>query len=114
MNMHAKSQATPIPCPCCGRPISVPTIELLIDRYRLASREEKILRAVWRGRGFPVMTDRIFDVMYEDDPDGGPTWSNMYNSFKSGLHKLRLKIDGSGISIQNVGKGQGYRLVIGE
>lgn len=102
-----------IPCPCCARPIGVPTLEMVVDHYKLTPLEARILRAVWRGRGLPVQTDRIFDVMYEDDPDGGPSPNRMYAAFKVGLCHLRKKLDGSGIGVLNVGYRAGYRLTIG-
>lgn len=75
--------------------------------------QSRILGAVWKGRGHPVITERIFDAMYADDPDGGPTPARMYGAFKVALCHLRARLKGSGISIENVGYRRGYRLVIG-
>lgn len=102
----------PIPCPCCGQMIVAPSPEIVAYHYHLTAREERILKAVWQGRGLPVKAGRIFDAMYEDDPDGGPSWSRMYNSLKEGLSRLRGKLRGSGIRIESAGRGQGYRLVL--
>lgn len=104
----------PIQCPCCRQMVKSPTLELVIDRFEISDQQALILKAVWDGRGFPVQTERIFDVMYADDPNGGPSPSKMYLAFKVGLHHLRQKLKGSGIGIENVGYRQGYRLVIGE
>ena len=112
MNMHTLE--TPIPCPCCGQRVHVPSVEIVIDHYKATPLEAKILRAIWKGRGLPVMTERIFDAMYVDDPDGGPSPSRMYVAFKVALCHLRAKLVGSGISIKNAGYRQGYRLVIGD
>lgn len=101
-------------CPCCKQPVKVPTIEIIIDHYGLTPLEARVLGAVWRGKGMPVMTERIFDSMYVDDPDGGPTPSKMYLAFKVALCHLRKKIEGSGVDVINVGYRRGYRLVIGE
>lgn len=103
----------PIPCPCCQQAVAAPTLEIVIDRFGLTSLEGKILTAIWKGRGMPVMTNRIFYYMYADDPDGGPENSKMYLSFKVALFHMRQKLAGSGIGIENVGYRLGYRLVIG-
>lgn len=103
-----------IQCPCCNQEVAAPTLELVIDHYKLTPTQAAILRAVWRGRGFPVTTERIFDVMYEDDPDGGPEPQRMYSAFKTALSRLRDRLEGSGVNIETVGYRQGYRLILGE
>lgn len=100
-------------CPCCNQPVRVPTLDMVIDHYGLTPLEARILGAVWRGKGMPVMTERIFDSMYIDDPDGGPTPSKMYAAFKVSLCHLRKKIQGSGIDVVNQGYRRGYRLIMG-
>lgn len=107
------AQIAPIPCPCCQRPLAVPTLETVVFHYEVKPQEARILRAVWNGRGLPVNVDRIFDVMYEDDPDGGPGQVKMYSAFKESLHRLRRRLEGSGIAIENSGYRGGYRLVMG-
>lgn len=103
-----------IPCPCCGQSVHVPSVDIVIDYYSITPLEARILRAIWKGRGLPVMTERIFDAMYEDDPDGGPSPARMYSAFKVALCRMRSRLEGSGISIENVGYRQGYRLIIGD
>lgn len=107
------ADAHQIDCPCCRQPVRVPTLEIVVDRYRVTPLEARILEAVWRGKGLPVMPERIFDAMYADDPDGGPTPTKMYLAFKVGLCHLRKKLAGSGVDIENVGYRRGYRLVLG-
>lgn len=115
MNKHMglAAQIAPINCPCCDQPVRVPTLEIVIDHYKVTALEARILRAVWRGRGMPVQTERIFDSMYEDDPDGGPSPTRMYHAFKVALCHLRARLKGSGIGIANQGYRRGYRLVLG-
>jgi len=103
-----------IPCPCCGKEIGVPSFEVLVDYYDVPPMERKILSAVWRGKGMPVSTERIFDAMYADDPDGGPDPTKMYKALKVGLSRLNARLKGSGVSVENVGYRQGYRLKLGE
>lgn len=106
------TQAPRSACPCCGSEISIPTLDLIIKSYGISEFEARILGAIWRGRGGAVATERIFDAMYADDPDGGPSPQKMYDAFKFGLHRLRGRLEGSGVSIENVGYRQGYRLVM--
>ena len=102
----------PIECPCCKQNVSVPSIDIVVDYYKVTPLEARILRAVWRGKGHPVQTERIFDAMYQDDPDGGPSPTRMYAAFKVALCHLRDRLRESGVSIENVGYRRGYRLVI--
>ncbi len=108
------AQLAPIPCPCCQQPVRVPTMDMVIDRYQITPLEGRILGAVWRGRGLPVSTERIFDAIYLDDPDGGPSQKKMYANFKWALCILRKRLAGSGIGIENCGYRRGYRLVMGD
>lgn len=103
----------PIDCPCCSQPVSAPTLPIVIDRYRIRPLEARILGAIWRGKGHAVQTERIFDAMYVDDPDGGPSPQRMYAAFKVALCHLRKRLEGSGVGIENVGYRCGYRLVLG-
>lgn len=107
-------EAQGIPCPCCGTRVGVPSMEMLVQHCGISEFQSRILGAVWRGKGQTVPTQRIFDAMYFDDPDGGPSHVEMYKSFKEALFRLRERLDGSGVGIENVGYRRGYRLVIGK
>lgn len=102
---------TPMACPCCGKPTSVLSIDMVIDRLGLSPMQSRILRAVWDGGGYPIPQVRIYDAMYEDDPDGGPSDFTAYNALKVALCFLRKKLEGSGIEIETI-KRRGYRLKI--
>jgi DNA-binding response OmpR family regulator len=91
----------------------VPTLDVIVFTYDLSPFQARILEAVWRGRGLPVQAERIFDLMYADDADGGPEPPKMYAAFKEALHRLRAKLEGSGIAVVNSGYRRGYRLVMG-
>ncbi|MBN8935187.1 MAG: hypothetical protein J0I13_02515 [Rhizobiales bacterium] len=97
-------------CPCCNQPVAAPLLNDVIVAHRLSGFEESILRAVWRGKGHPVSTERIFDAMYADDPDGGPEPPTMYKYFRIGLSRLRARLKGTGVSIENAGLRRGFRL----
>lgn len=115
----------PIECPCCKQTITIPSLEIVVDHYKLTRMEARILGAVWKGKGMPVQTERIFDAMFANDPNGGPSPSRMYLAFKVALCRLRARLDGrdpsepekqvrrsSGIIIENVGYRLGYRLAV--
>lgn len=102
-----------ISCPCCSAPVLVPTFDVAVAALKVTPMQARILEAVWKGRGRPVPTSRIFDAMFADDPDGGPSQNKMYQAFKVALSHLRDRLEGSGISIKNAGYGQGYQLVLG-
>lgn len=99
-------------CPCCGQGVSAPTLDMVMEVTGAGTIEGLILEAVWRGKGRSVPTQRIFDAMFADDPDGGPSQTEMYKRFKFGLHRLRKKLAGTGVSVVNVGYQRGYRLIV--
>lgn len=111
--MTALELKSPIDCPCCQQKVRAPTLDIVIDRYGVTPTEARILTAVWKGKGMPVSTERVFDAMYADDPDGGPSETAMYRAFKVALCRLRKRLRGAGIGIENCGYRQGYRLVLG-
>lgn len=101
-----------IACPCCGAIVAAPSLEMLVDVLAISKDQEAVLSAIWRGKGMAVSTQRIFDAMYADDPDGGPSPERMYNALKLRLHKLREKLEGTGIKVEAVGYRRGYRIVM--
>lgn len=101
-----------IPCPCCGQVVGIPSMDMVIEHCGISELQSRILGAVWRGKGRTVATQRIFDAMYADDPDGGPSHVEMYKVFKEALFRLRQNLDGSGVSIVNIGYRRGYALRI--
>ncbi|MGV8856904.1 MAG: helix-turn-helix domain-containing protein [Devosia sp.] len=106
--------AAPVPCPCCSRSLAAPTFDQVVFHLGVKSQESKILGALWQGKGLPVSTEQIFTAMYEDDRDGGPGPAKMYRAFQESLSRLRKRLDGSGITIENVIYRGGYRVVIRE
>jgi hypothetical protein len=100
-----------IACPMCTAPVSAPSLDDLIETYRLRPMEERILRAVWNGKGRAVQTERIFDAMYADDFDGGPSPTRMYRTFRIAAGRLLARIDGSGVTIKSLGYRKGFRIV---
>lgn len=101
-------------CPCCSQRTPAPSPFSVSFACGLTPIETKILAAVWAAAGHPVQTDKIFDRMYEDDANGGPSPQRMYATLKESLHDMRKKLAGSGVGIETVGYRQGFRLVLGK
>lgn len=99
-------------CPCCGAQVDAPTFEILVEVFNISKDQSAVLGAIWRGKGSAVPTQRIFDAMYADDPDGGPSPERMYSALKMRLHKLREKLEGSGVGVEAVGYRRGYKIVM--
>jgi hypothetical protein len=102
------------PCPCCRQTVKVPTLDVLIQERAIDGTAERVLRAIWRGRGLPVQSSDIFDAMYADDPNGGPSQCRMYRALGNALQILGERLQGAGVSISPVGHRRGYRLGITE
>jgi hypothetical protein len=102
-----------IDCPCCGQSVAGIPYHLLAMKYDLQPMEERVLKAVWDGGGRPVFAEKIFDEMYVDDPDGGPPVNRMYATMKECMSRIKSKMRGSGVTIENVGYRAGFRIVLG-
>lgn len=107
------SPQRPASCPCCSQPVRVPTLEIIVNLHSLTPLEARVLGAIWRGRGMPVVADRLFDAIYLDDPDGGPPPTQQYLALKVALSHIRRKLRGSGISIEHEGYKLGWKLAFG-
>lgn len=105
---------TPMECPCCEQPVQAPSLDVIVFRYGIPPLQARILRAVCKGKGMPVQTERVFDAMYADDPNGGPSPTAMYRALKGGLYHLRRRLKGSGVQVENCGYRLGYRLALGQ
>lgn len=97
-------------CPCYKQ-AAPPTLEMVMEGAHLGEIEAAILRAVWRGKGHPVPTDRILQALQEPDAHDGPSRTDPAVKFKFGLHRLRRKVAVSGVAIENCGYARGYRVV---
>lgn len=100
-------------CPMCKQPVAAPSLEDAIAACPLNGFEEKILSAVWAGRGMPVQTEPIFSRMFEDDPDGGPSPTRMYAAFYQALGRLNSQLSDTGIAVVSNRYRKGYRLSLG-
>lgn len=103
---------SPKPCPCCGQCVRVPTVKFLVLACRMQPLMQRILRVIWKGHGQPVLMPAILNaICAARDKNLSATDQKLYLSFKVALHHLRNKMRGSGVSVDNVGYGHGYRIV---
>ncbi len=103
----------PVPpcCTMCGADIGMPDLDNLISERRIKGHPAAILRAVWSGRGRPVGAMAISDVMFADDPDGGPSLAKSYRQMREALVELTEKLEGSGLRLVEGGHSTGgFRL----
>lgn len=54
----------------------------------------------------------MFDAMYVDDPDGGPSQSRMYLDLREAVARLNDVAGRSGIVVLYCGRAKGWRLEI--
>jgi hypothetical protein len=59
---------SPIPCPCCGQPATVPAWQAALER--LTPTQCRVARVVAVRRGLSAR--ELAAIVYEHDPDGGP------------------------------------------
>lgn len=80
-------------------------------KARLSPRQREVLDFLWCVRRRGTTLDRIVDVVYQNDPTGGPLSAK--NNASVCLSKLRLALRGSGFHIPYAHLGP-LRLVPGE
>lgn len=107
--------AAEIQCPMCSgcRPALADLDLMLIDLMNergLSEDAQSVLEAVYDAGGKPITADRIFDRMFDHDPDGGPAFALAYKFLREALAELAIKLEGTGIGIENVGRRDGWAL----
>ena len=101
-----------IPCPMCRASVPVPDLDDLIDLQGMTGHPEAVLRAVWSAGGRPTTTERIFDEMYANDPEGGPSQGKMYQDLHHALDAVNSALAGT-LQIVAIGNRSGrWRLRI--
>jgi hypothetical protein len=105
---------TGLRCPMCQPPDPAHATKLdalvlgLIRGHSLSENAEALLRAVFSADGLPISTSEIFDAMYADDPDGGPSLGVMYSDANAAYAELQSALDGTGVGV--VRRDRGWRL----
>lgn len=98
-------------CPCCGRPMdALPPLEhLVLTMAPQGHVSRRIIKALVDAYPRAICGPRLHDIIYADDPDGGP----LCNSVSVLMIRLRKKLRPYGWTVPHVKKGrysQGYRL----
>lgn len=99
-----------VDCPCCRQQVPVPPLHDLIRTHGISGQAEIVLRAIWGARGLPVSAARLFDAMYADDPEGGPSPDTMYVELRSAVTDLNETLGALGIDIYQARVRSGWRL----
>lgn len=97
-------------CPCCAQAVDVPDLETLIEDRGITGSPAALLRAVWAARGHRLPTERVFDALFADDPNGGPSPSSMYLRTRRAHQYLNEALAGSGVSVVRVRGGWRLRM----
>ncbi|MES0042619.1 hypothetical protein [Mesorhizobium sp. M0091] len=93
--------------------MTAPMLADLIGDRSIGGLDAAVLSAVWRGKGMAVATERLFDAMYADDPDGGPSPTRMYKYLRRSVTRLEGLLDGTGWAVVAAGRRHsGYRLTM--
>lgn len=108
---------TGLRCPMCQPPDPAHAFKLdalvlgLIRDHALSENAEALLRAIFAADGLPISTSAIFDAMYADDPDGGPSPGVMYSDANAAHAELQSVLAGTGVGV--VRRDRGWRLRLG-
>jgi hypothetical protein len=98
-------------CPICNGAVNLPPLDVLIlkliNDYGLSEEAEAVLRCLWDAKGLPVDAEAMFDVMYADDPDGGPSVVASYAALRAALQELERVARGA---IVYLGRARGWRM----
>lgn len=102
-----------IVCPCCNRPMDVDHVPIeVLTEGRLEPQMRKIVTALAKAYPRSVSVPAIFDVLYGDDPNGGPDDPRSVVAVR--ICKLRTQIEKYGWTVPTNKGGPGsygrYRL----
>lgn len=61
----------------------------------MTGHPEAVLRAVWSAGGRAATTEQIFDWLYADDPDGGPSQGRMYSDMHAAIRAVNATLAGT-------------------
>lgn len=102
-----------VPCPCCNRPMDAAYAPIeSLSEGRLEPQMRAIVSALSKAYPRPVSHSALFDILYGDDPNGGP--ENPRNVVAVRIWKVRKQIEKYGWTIPHnnggIGSNGRYRL----
>lgn len=90
----------------------MPPLAELTERLDGHAHAVAVLRTAWAARGLPVTAMALFDAIYTDDPDGGPSQARMYRDLREAVTNLNDALGRSGVIVLYDGRAKGWRLEI--
>lgn len=91
-------------CPTCGQEAALD----FPDGLELPPIRFKIFEAVRRAGPRGITPESLLNVVYGDDPNGGPLQA--HKSVQVSIHKMNDKLRGWGLRIRSGARGQPYKL----
>jgi hypothetical protein len=91
-------------CPCCKTKLDEPIdVEVLALHAGLTEDEEAVLFALIEKRGRWLNGEKIADVIYADDPNGGPDqWAKQQAAVRNVMSGLRQKLPGTRLYVEHL------------
>lgn len=84
-------------CPMCRAPVPVPDLDDLLDLPGMTDHAGAVLTALWEAQGKATTSNALFDAMYADDPNGGPSVTQCYADLRQAAKALNGALAGSGV-----------------
>ncbi len=85
-------------CPMCRAPVPCPDLDDLLDLPGMTPHAGAVLTAVWEAQGKALTSHALFDAIYADDPDGGPSsQTQCYADLRRTAKALNDALAGSGV-----------------
>jgi hypothetical protein len=92
-------------CPTCGHTMQTPTPLTVLESASLAAQERRIIDLLIKAHPRKISKDRLTDLLYCYDPDGGPVTAD--KSVAVLIHRIRRKIKPYGWTIPYQTGGRG-------
>jgi len=93
-------------CPCCRQPMAAPPpMAGVLDGLR-RPQHRVIAEALIKAYPRPLSRDRLIELLYGDDPDGGPEGAG--NIVTVRIAHLRKELAPMGWTVNCNGRGRGY------
>lgn len=99
----------PHACPSCGRTLPRDWLALGSNTIPMRGKQRILYDAVLKSGDAGISRDRLMDLMYGDDPNGGP---DSYNTFSAIIRHINNKLEKAGRKIKSTGMGQGEHFYV--
>lgn len=89
-------------CPMCRAAVPTRDLDELFDMPGMTDHARAVLGAVWEAKGRAITSTELFDAMYVDDPDGGPSVTRCYSDLRQAAKVLDDALAGSGVAVAQI------------